>query len=105
MNKKVMAALMTGAMVLTATSCSSSPTANETYSTTVPQKNTRDVSAAAGDTSEEWEYCEETTAYYEDFNTEEYNTIKATLLKAQEQEEIMPILIEILKGCKIEIAS
>ena len=76
MNKKVMAALMTGAMVLTATSCSSSPTANETYSTTVPQMNTRDVSAAAGDTSEEWEYCEETTAYYEDFNTEEYNTIK-----------------------------
>ena len=73
MNKKVLATLLTGSLLVSATACSAS--SPSPASTTVGNHNSYAGMAA-----------EETTAYYgdavegeaweEDFNTEEYNTIK-----------------------------
>ena len=90
MNKRILATLMAGTMVVTATSCSAAKSAtHETHA-----RHNSDVTAAAttvacdekGDMSlnfyaraacEDESWYEETSAYYdEDFNTEEYNTIK-----------------------------
>ena len=86
MNKKVLATLMAGTMVVTATSCSAAKSAaretiamHNTETTTVANDSKGDMSLnfyeGAAYETESWDA--ETPAYYEDeFNTEEYNTIK-----------------------------
>ena len=80
MNRKALAAILTGTMVLSATACSAGGDYN-TASTTVANYNYAASETADGyiynePTEWEGEYPEETTAAGQDFNTEEYNTIK-----------------------------
>ena len=80
MKRKVLAAILTGTMVLSATACSAGGNYN-TASTTVANYNYAATEAVDGyiynePTEWEGEYPEETTVAGQDFNTEEYNTIK-----------------------------
>ncbi len=80
MKRKVLAAILTGTMVLSATACSAGGNYN-TASTTVANYNYAASEAVDGyiynePTEWEGEYPEETTVAGQDFNTEEYNTIK-----------------------------
>ena len=80
MNRKALAAILTGTMVLSATACSAGGDYN-TASTTVANYNYAATEAVDGyiyNEPTEWEgkYPEETTVAGQDFNTEEYNTIK-----------------------------
>lgn len=76
MNRKALAAILTGTMVLSATACSAgdSYTASTTIANYAPVETADGLSYAPT----EWdrEYPEETTVAGQDFNTEEYNTIK-----------------------------
>jgi len=81
MNRKALAAILTGTMVLSATACSAGGDYNYTASTTVANYNYAATEAVDGyiyNEPTEWEgaYPEETTVAGQDFNTEEYNTIK-----------------------------
>lgn len=81
MNRKALAAILTGTMVLSATACSAGGDYNYTASTTVANYNYAATEALDGyiyNEPTEWEgaYPEETTVAGQDFNTEEYNTIK-----------------------------
>lgn len=86
MKKKVMATLMAGALVVTATSCSagtqSAASTEAAHNATVANMDSEiNYGGAACETESGDYYYEETTAYYgyedeSDFNTEEYNAIK-----------------------------
>ena len=73
MKRKVLAAILTGTMVLSATACSSGNTAETRGYNSAP-----DYAATACDDGIAYEATEASEAYNteQDFNTEEYNTIK-----------------------------
>ena len=77
MNRKALAAILTGTMVLSATACSAGGDYN-TASTTIANYAPMETQDGLSYAPTEWdrEYPEETTGVGQDFNTEEYNTIK-----------------------------
>ena len=80
MKKKAMAALMAGALALTATACSSTQSASATQADHNGAAIVENYSAAcettAGGAYYDAECADEYGYYEEDFNTEEYNAIK-----------------------------
>ena len=86
MKRKVMATLMAGTLVMTATSCSAGTKSAETtaamaYNTTVAHADSVNGYEGAVSDAEAEYYYEETAPYYNyedesEFNTEEYNAIK-----------------------------
>ena len=78
MNRKVIAAILTGTMVLSATACSAGPSAAETtmvYHDASPTDAANDAIYYETTVGYEDDEAERTVAN-QDFNTEEYNTIK-----------------------------
>ena len=78
MKRKAMAALMAGAIALTSTACASTKPAAETNANHNSGVNaahaaTYETTVAGGDYYEYEAECGE-NYFYEDFNTEEYNT-------------------------------